>query len=224
MAAKPDYPRLVADERAAFGGLLRSLSGEQWAGPSLCQGWSVRDVACHVASTNAARLGRTALGLAAAGLSLHRFTMREMDRWRARSEAEIAAAVARPEIDGLLRLMPAGALTEVFLHQQDVRRPLGVPHPHLEEALVAVLDASTRASTGTGSHRRMRGLRLRAVDAGWTHGEGPEVAGPAETLIMAVNGRPVRTEELSGDGVAVLTARIRPPDLPAAGSAAGGAG
>lgn len=41
---------LATEERADFLQLLRQLTPEQWDTPSLCAGWSVRDVALHVVS------------------------------------------------------------------------------------------------------------------------------------------------------------------------------
>ena len=41
---------LAADERRDLAALLDSLTPEQWAAPSLCAGWSVRDVVAHILS------------------------------------------------------------------------------------------------------------------------------------------------------------------------------
>ena len=37
------------DEHAEFVAFARALTEEQWATPSLCEGWSVRDTITHVA-------------------------------------------------------------------------------------------------------------------------------------------------------------------------------
>ena len=49
---------------------------------------------------------------------------------------------------------------------------------------------------------------LLPTDVDWTHGDGPEVSGPGEALIMAAAGRRVALDELTGDGVATLAERI----------------
>jgi hypothetical protein len=49
-------------------------------------------------------------------------------------------------------------------------------------------------------------LRIVATDNEWTHGAGPEVCGPALSLLLAVCGRPA--EGSSGDGVATLCSRM----------------
>jgi len=58
-----------------------------------------------------------------------------------------------------------------------------------------------------GSWRRIEGLTLRATDAGWTTGTGPEVSGPILSLVMAMTGRKVADDDLTGEGVATLRSR-----------------
>ncbi len=48
---------LFPEERAALLGLLRSLTTEQWARPTVCAGWSVKDVASHLIADDIGRLG-----------------------------------------------------------------------------------------------------------------------------------------------------------------------
>jgi hypothetical protein len=55
--------------------------------------------------------------------------------------------------------------------------------------------------------RRVDGVTLRATDADWRHGSGPEVSGPAIAPVMAMAGRKAALDDLTGDGVAVLRER-----------------
>jgi hypothetical protein len=48
---------------------------------------------------------------------------------------------------------------------------------------------------------------LRATDVDWTFGDGPEVAGPAMDLILAISGRSAALDACTGDGVATLRSR-----------------
>jgi len=63
-----------------------------------------------------------------------------------------------------------------------------------------------------GGHARsvVRGLRLVADDLEWSHGDGPEVHGPAETWLRLLGGRKVGPDELTGPGAATLYARLQP--------------
>ena len=59
------------------------------------------------------------------------------------------------------------------------------------------------------SKQRMEGLRWEATDVDWSFGSGPLVRGPAEAIVLVSTGRPAPLEELTGDGVAALTARLQ---------------
>jgi hypothetical protein len=59
-----------------------------------------------------------------------------------------------------------------------------------------------------GGKKRAAGLALRATDIDWAVGSGPEVSGPALSLIMAITGRAAALDGLSGDGVATLKGRM----------------
>lgn len=52
----------------------------------------------------------------------------------------------------------------------------------------------------------MSGVRLTATDADVSIGDGPDVAGPALSLLLAVSGRRVALGDLDGPGVPALVA------------------
>ena len=41
---------MIEAEQLEFAAMLRGLTPEQWAVPSLCQGWTVHDVVLHIGS------------------------------------------------------------------------------------------------------------------------------------------------------------------------------
>jgi hypothetical protein len=55
--------------------------------------------------------------------------------------------------------------------------------------------------------KRAHGLRLVATDVEWTWGDGPEVRGTGEALLVALTGRPAALDDLTGDGVPSLRSR-----------------
>ena len=59
-----------------------------------------------------------------------------------------------------------------------------------------------------GAKKRIDGLRLQATDANWATGAGPEVSGPVLALVLAMTGRTAALDDLTGDGVAQLQARM----------------
>jgi hypothetical protein len=81
--------------------------------------------------------------------------------------------------------------------------PRTIPEHRLLPVLTFSLGAPTLPSKGNA-----KGLRLLATDVDWSSGAGPEVAGPAEALLMAVAGRPDALSELDGPGLTTLRARV----------------
>jgi hypothetical protein len=77
-----------------------------------------------------------------------------------------------------------------------------------EERLVAALDIIPGLGGFVASKKRVAGLRLVATDVGWSHGDGPEVRGTGEAVLLAASGRPATLDELEGDGVRTLHERI----------------
>ena len=49
---RDDVWRAIDDQRRRLVDLLEDLSDTEWREPSLCRGWTVRDVAAHVALQN----------------------------------------------------------------------------------------------------------------------------------------------------------------------------
>ena len=103
-----------------------------------------------------------------------------------------------------------GQLTDLQVHGQDMRRPLGLPHGLDPDRLRVTLDFLTGGrALGFTPRRRLAGLRFEATDLAWSWGAGPVLAGPAEALMLAVTGRVVALSDLDGPGVDRLTARLR---------------
>ena len=182
--------KLIHKERAAIAETLTTLTAEQWAKPSLCGGWSVRETAAHIVlgaeQTTPHFLGR----MAANGFRFN--TM--MDR-----DARRTGVLAPDELIGRLRARvtttnkpPAPAMTmlgEVVVHSDDIRRPLGLEYQASPDALIACLEMYKNASFPVGTKKRIDGLRLVATDVDWSHGTGPEVTGMAMPMVMAMTGR-----------------------------------
>jgi uncharacterized protein (TIGR03083 family) len=200
---------LARAERLAFADFLAGLVPEQWAAPSLCQGWTVRDVAAHCVSFEGLSGGQLAVRFLKGRL--------QPDRINALALAELVDR-STADLIGLLRdnAGPRGlgagfggriALTDNMIHQQDIRRPLGLARTIPAERLGVALDFVRYAPTIRGAWR-VRGLHLVACDLDWTHGKGLELRGPAEALLLVMAGRPAALLDLDGPGVSVLAARL----------------
>ncbi|MCP3805110.1 maleylpyruvate isomerase family mycothiol-dependent enzyme [Allokutzneria sp. A3M-2-11 16] len=197
---------LAVRERADFADFLDKLAPEQWDLPTLCAGWTVREVVAHVISYDV--IGwRGAFGRLARGrFSLHRANAIGVAEYADTDLVALFRTYARPR--GLTTAFGGRiALVDGMIHQQDIRRPLGLPReiPH-DRLLVALRFALFAPPLGAG--KQVRGLTLTATDVEWSHGSGPEVRGPGEALLMAIAGRCAALPELTGPGVPLLTSRL----------------
>lgn len=207
---------LVRSERLALIEFLETLTPEEWAVPSLCEGWSVQDVAAHLAWASAMSVGEMVSRLVRSGFSTNRMTADSAREWSRRGTAAIVDQLREDAETGL---RPTGttelmALTDAVTHAVDIRRPLGRSRPLDPQAFPLVADFFAGArwpltiAISGNPRRAVEGLRLVAEDLEWTHGTGPEVRGPAEALLLVLTGRPVSPGELSGPGADTLYARL----------------
>ena len=194
-------------ERADLAEFLATLTPQDWESPSLCSKWTVKDVVAHVISYE--ELGT--LGL------LKRFAKGWIVRANEAGVDEFAALSPEQLLEFLRNhLQPRGltagfggmiALIDGTIHHQDIRRSLGRPRTVPADRLERVLGL-VPGNPRLGAGRRIRGLRLRANDVDWAHGDGPEVTGPGEALLMAMSGRPAALADLDGAGLATLAERL----------------
>jgi uncharacterized protein (TIGR03083 family) len=201
----------LAEERRALADFLDTLDDEAWNTPSLCEGWTVKDVVGHLTMPFNVSLPKLIVKMAGAGFNF--------DKANDKLSRQRGATIAPRDLAANLRanaehpFTPPGAgpeapLSDTVIHGGDIRRPLHAPHVVAEERARIVLGMLTsgkaRGFVGKG---RLDGLRFEATDVDWTSGTGALVRGPAEALIMAISGRAAAFADLDGDGVAVLRSR-----------------
>ena len=201
--------QMAREEREEFAALLDGLTPQQWDSPTLCEKWRVRDVVAHVIGYDPlSRLGllrRMAKGLVTQGGA----NAVGVAEYAGKSPEELTALMRQYAVPQGLTSGFGGriALTDGMIHQQDIRRPLGIPRTIPAERLRVALDFAKYAPRILGS-LRARGLRLVATDVDWTFGSGPEVGGPGEALLMAMAARRVALDDLDGPGKAKLAQHI----------------
>ena len=206
-----DIHPAIADERRRVADLVDSLTPEQLETPSLCGEWTVKQVAGHLLAAISKPPTPVLPLLIRSGLNIHKANSRLALLMAERSPAELAQGLRknadnpfRPPIVGY-----PGQLTDLQVHGQDMRRPLGLPHGLQLERLRASLDFLVGGrAVGFTPKRRLAGLRFEASDLDWFSGVGALVAGPAEALMLAMTGRKVALSELDGPGVPILRNRL----------------
>jgi uncharacterized protein (TIGR03083 family) len=204
-----DYFPVIAAERLAIANMLDGLSPQRWEAQSLCAGWTVRQVAAHL--TVVLTHGYRTLLMAAirTGGNLDRANRNIAVREATRAIPEIVGAL-RANADSRFTPPTFGSdapLTEVLLHGEDMRVPLGIadgrPAERWQGALNLLLSPKGRRGFAA---KGVPALRYVATDTEWTHGSGDEVRGPAAALGLTISGRPALLGELTGPGLAVVRA------------------
>lgn len=206
-----DVWSMIAAERNELADELQALTDEQWATPSLCAGWAVRDVVAHLLMPFHVSLPKMIWKM-----TINRFDFDRVSDKVATSDARPTSALVddlRANADH--RFTPPGfgpeaPLTDVIVHGQDIRRPLGLTHqvPPEHARIVLALLVTPRASKAFIKKGLLAGLRLEVDELNWSYGSGPVVAGRAEPLIMTLAGRTTALDELSGPGLDGLRSRM----------------
>ncbi|GAA2584716.1 maleylpyruvate isomerase family mycothiol-dependent enzyme [Actinomadura fulvescens] len=195
-----DILATLKDERLSIAGFLEGLDDHEWGAASLCDGWTVRDVAAHLTTSTRATLGGTIKGIIRARGSWDRMNGDEARRLAARyTPAELIAQIR--ETAGSDKRAPGAGpmdpLADFLVHGQDIARPLGRTRTMPAEAAVAALEY-VRKSAFYGARKRLRDTRLIATDADWQAGEGPEeIRGSVADLLLLATGRTAAVPHLA---------------------------
>lgn len=203
-----DLMPMIHAERGSLAEFLGTLTPEQWSAQTWCDEWNVQEVVGHLVAAGKITAGHFFSGLAMSGFSFDRFVDKDLRQYAAGTPADV-----KKRFDGIIdsTRTPPGpsyvALGEVMVHGEDIRRPLGAKGDHPPEHLVTLAELYKKTGAPLRAKKRIAGLKLRATDVDWSTGEGPEVAGPAMSLILAMVGRSKALDDCTGDGVEQLRQR-----------------
>jgi uncharacterized protein (TIGR03083 family) len=202
-------------QRRSLADLLADLPDDQWRQPSLCDGWTVRDVAAHLTLQQVSlggMIGMMAQWRGSLDQTIHHVACRRAAALPTeRIIAEIRDMVgSRRHNIGVTHLE---TLTDILVHGQDIAIPLGLRHdmPPQAAAIAANRVLSMRWPPPLPATRKVAGFRLTATDTSWSAGEGPEVRAPMAAILLVCAGRLAALPQLSGPGAADLTARLSAP-------------
>lgn len=193
--------------RRNFADLIEGMSDEQLDGESLAGAWTPRHVLGHVVYLAEFKLPTFFVNMAKAGFNYDKMADR------------VAREIAKRPVDDLLRSLRANAtkkapmpgftemipVGDIAIHTQDIRRPHGLEGTLDDEILTIALDFVTTHKIGLdlGEFPKRGDVKLAPTDLDWTFGEGPEVTGTGEAILMTLAGRPI-SDELSGEGASLL--------------------
>jgi uncharacterized protein (TIGR03083 family) len=197
----------IDDQRRALVHLLEDLSEEEWRKPSLCKGWTVRQVAAHLALQNTTW---SAMPRAVPGLIRHggmNGAIHAMACRHAELPVEVIVGEIRDRI-GVWRPLPTVTFRETaidyLVHGQDIAVPLGRPLPMPPGLAVLAADRVWASPRMFHARKKLAGYRLVAGDVPWAAGRGHEISGTISALLLLLTGRPAALPRLSGPGVAGL--------------------
>jgi uncharacterized protein (TIGR03083 family) len=198
----------IAAERGALAEDLSGLTDEQWNTPSLCEGWTVREVVAHQSATASLTPPTFFLRFAGKGFNFQAFANAEIRRHLGATPADTLAEFSSLQHSTKSPPGPkASWLGETVVHSEDIRRPLGIVRSYPPDAVRQVIDFYQGSNALLGTKKRIEGITLRATDTDWSHGDGPVAEGTLIDLLMAATGRRVAADGLTGEGAATLAAR-----------------
>ncbi|MGI9598769.1 MAG: maleylpyruvate isomerase family mycothiol-dependent enzyme [Acidimicrobiales bacterium] len=188
--------RAEREETAEF---LDSLGPEDWRRSSLCDDWTVLDVTAHLASV----VGLTRRGLLGRALRYGTGTdganARSATAYAEKGTAHLIGTISDPGVLGLGFFHPQWALCETVVHHQDIRRALGRPRSIPGERLGVAIDVLLKMPFLTGRPKSQQPIAVVASDIELDRGQGPELGGRAEALLMVLAGRLQALPEVTGE-------------------------
>ena len=209
----------IDGQRGRVAELLESLDDDQWEHPSLCEGWTVRDVGAHLTlqQMTLAQAMRVVLRNPSHALDVNRIIHESSRRQAAALSTEAIVAAIRATV-GQRRHNPGvthrETLIDNLVHGMDIAVPLQL---EIEIPADAAAEAATRVRSfdGTGRNRVFRDIPLRefrlvATDHVWSAGDGPEISGPIRALRLLLTGRPAGLADMTGPGADVLRRQLVP--------------
>lgn len=201
----------IAAERRALADLLSGLTEGQRSTPSLCSAWTVQEVVGHLIVPLEVSGPRFGLAIVRA---LGAFDKANVCLARQQAQRPFDEMIDVLRLKATKRFTPPGMgpeapLTDLLVHGLDIRWPLDlaydIPADRMRTSLQFVAEDGAGVLVKKGA---LDGLRFVATDVDWAHGKGLEVSGTAEALLLAMAGRHVALENLTGDGVQPLRAQL----------------
>ena len=194
--------------------LLGGLDARQWATPSLCPGWTVRDVAIHLAAVEHMLSGE-APGSMTESLPFQKVTdwmndVEDLDddgvlaRYRQMiairrteladvTDAQLVVASATPVGPGTYGRFMAIRVFDFWVHEQDIRTPLGLPGHEAGPAAEMAIDEIYR------SLPYIVGKKIGLPDG--------------KSITIEIDGGVSRTMHVAVDGRAGLVDSLDSPDV-----------
>jgi uncharacterized protein (TIGR03083 family) len=197
----------VTAERTELAAMLGGLRPDQWAAPTLCAGWRVREVVAHITMPFRLSLPAFLWGMVRARGNFTRMADQQARADTARlGDAQLLASLRdnvahpwKPPGGGA-----TGALSHDVIHGLDISVALGLDRRVPPERVGLIL-AGMRGRNVSYFGTDLSGVRLVATDLDWTYGEGAPLRGAAQDLLLVICGRRLPAGLLEGTPAARFT-------------------
>ena len=194
--------RHIDEQRRILADMFDGIDAARWSTPSLCDGWTVRDVAAHLTHSHLSK-PRMVVEAVRSGFRfnamIHRLAVEDTRSPGVIAEALRAMRGSRKRAPGTTECDP---LMDVLVHGQDIAVPLGIDLLMPTDAAAAAAQRLWAMRFPFHPQRRLRGIELVATDVDFRVGAGRVVEAPIRDILMLLAGRPTaisaRVESLSG--------------------------
>ncbi len=196
---------LAAKARRDFADMIETLTPEQLQQQSQCGAWTAEGVLAHITSFVETGLGGFVGTMVKSKFDFDKVSVSMANTQLQRSVPEVLASLrSQATKSAAMPMFPEEmTVTDIAIHTQDVRRPLGLPGALDDKVLRTALDFMTtnKKAKMMVTNKSLDGVRLVANDMDWSYGTGAEITGTGEAILMALGNRDV-LDELSGKGLA----------------------
>ncbi|MHA2788541.1 maleylpyruvate isomerase family mycothiol-dependent enzyme [Corynebacterium sp. S7] len=201
-------------QRERVADMLDRLDASEWDQPSLCEGWTVRDVAAHLTLQQMSLPKVLWLALRTRG-DLNNI-IRKSAILKSTAATEEYAKAIRNMIGSTAHnfgVTPQETHMDIIVHGFDIAIPLGrtidVPPQEVRRAAQRVWSYQGKGLAEVFTQLGTSDLRFTATDVEWQVGSGPEVRGPVAAILLVLTGRTVWLDQLSGPGTDKLWASAK---------------
>ncbi|WP_250032761.1 maleylpyruvate isomerase family mycothiol-dependent enzyme [Paractinoplanes maris] len=190
--------------------LLTGLAPAEWDTPSLCEAWTVRDVAAHLTMPLLTLRQLALLAIRHPGGTNRLIREGSIDLARRHDPGQLVHRLGL--LIGRHRAFPGLTCRESLIdavgHTFDMAIPLGleirVPAAEVAEAADRVVSYRGRGNAKVFRSLPLTTFRLNATDYNWSTGNGAQVAGTMTDLFLLLTGRAVRIGHVHGPGADAL--------------------
>ncbi len=202
----------IAAARRALAVDLEGLSTSQWETPSLCTDWTVHQLVGHLVVMHKTSMPKWIFLTAKARGNWDRANSKLSSREGARATGDLVADLLRVADSHAIApgFTSTAPLTDILIHSQDIRIPLGLPTDQPVEPYRHVLDLLvTKKATGAFVPKQLPAVRFAPTDLDWSYGDGAVVEGTAADIALGMTGRLARLDALGGAGQPAFAAWAR---------------